>query len=333
MGKLLDMFVSFSPTGQEAVKAAMDDIASKSAKLSAAIGNVGKKITEDFVGASGGLKAAAAMASDLAAKMRTLADSQTFWAKLIAGTDIFKERLDRITATVAKMRQEWLSAFGAITATITGFATAGVNASSMGDQLSAQFQRLSLAIAGSFAPEIQALINGIRDLADWIANLSDKVKQKIAYWTVMGAGFLAFTVIVPRIVAGVMLIVNAIRALVVQMTVMQALSGPAGWGKLIGGVAMAAAAIAGLYKLHEFADGLTSPGKDKPGRGMAAPKVGGPEDIGAAFSRMNVAALNATAGAIGKSTEEKALDELTAIREATQQTRDGVANIRLPTTR
>ncbi len=75
---------------------------------------------------------------------------------------------------------------------VTGFVTAGIAASQVGEQLSFYMGELSRSIAGLFGPEIREAIGFIRDLTTWIRSLSEAQKDSAARWLEVGAAVAAF---------------------------------------------------------------------------------------------------------------------------------------------
>src|SRR5581483_11599542 len=63
--------------------------------------------------------------------------------------------------------------------------------------LANQMERLSLAVAGVFGPEIQKVIGLVAQFTDWLNSLSDAQKQSLAYWIEGAAAALAVATIFP----------------------------------------------------------------------------------------------------------------------------------------
>jgi hypothetical protein len=147
-------------------------------------------------------------------------------------------------------------------------------------------------------PILQVVAIGITYVVKAVVALVEILKPVIQLVAVFSSGWLAWIAIVPAIVAGIWLVINAVRSLIVSLITMLALMGPKGWARIAAGLAVAGAGI--------LAANAMQPGEEpKKGSRSAAPaKVGGPEDITSAFSRLNVAALNATAGIKAKSQED-----------------------------
>lgn len=102
---------------------------------------------------------------------------------------------------------------GAASATMLGFATAGLNASVYGTMLQFRMQQLNLTIAGIFRPEIEALIDGISRLTTWFRSLSDEQQETIARWTLGAAAASGLALILPRVASGIAAAVAGLRAL------------------------------------------------------------------------------------------------------------------------
>jgi hypothetical protein len=80
-------------------------------------------------------------------------------------------------------------AFAALSAPVLGFIRQGMQLSYMGDLLRMQFERLALAIAGLFRPEIEAVIGFVRGLAERMEGLSNSQREAIAHWVKMVSVF------------------------------------------------------------------------------------------------------------------------------------------------
>ena len=108
-----------------------------------------------------------------------------------------------------------------------GFAKAGLSASSAGQVLSFEMERLSRTIAGLFGPEIRALINYLNQVHNWFAQLTDKQRENIAMWVKAAAAGLAVAIILPRVIGFVALLVNGLRAATVAFAMLNASTGGA----------------------------------------------------------------------------------------------------------
>jgi hypothetical protein len=105
--------------------------------------------------------------------------------------------------------------FGAASAAILGLAAAGVAASSMGQLLSFQMDRLSRTVAGLFTPEINRVIGLITRLTNWIESLTNTQKKMIAYFTLAAAGITlaaGVSVVLIGVLANLAQVINLIGA-------------------------------------------------------------------------------------------------------------------------
>lgn len=118
------------------------------------------------------------------------------------------------------------SAFGKAKLGVMGFATAGLAASSAGQILAFQMERLSRTVAGLFGPEIYAAINGVQRLTDWINSLSNAQKTAIAHWLEGGLAALTFASILPKVFGGIQLVIGGVKALTAALTL-------SGWGAVL----------------------------------------------------------------------------------------------------
>lgn len=129
--------------------------------------------------------------------------------------------------------------------------TGGRGIESMNDSLS--LLKMSLVgtatqILQDFAPAIVTMAKGLRSL---LTVIKDVLSNPIA------PALLVIVTIGPKVVAAIMTIVKAIRALITTQTIAQAFSGPAGWAALAAGAGVAAAALYGVTKLQDaFNDSL-----------------------------------------------------------------------------
>jgi len=104
-------------------------------------------------------------------------------------------------------------ALGAVVGQVKLFALAGLAASVQGQILNQWLGQLSLAIGGLFKPEIEAVIDLIGDLVNWITNLSDEQAESIARWAEAAAAALAVAVVFPRVASAIGVVITAVRAL------------------------------------------------------------------------------------------------------------------------
>jgi hypothetical protein len=103
--------------------------------------------------------------------------------------------------------------FTVAAASVTGFVTAGIAASGMGQTLTLQMGMLSRAIAGLFGPEIRAVINGLNQLVTWFQNLSESQRDLIGRILLGAAAFKAVTMIMPMFIGAIASAVKGVIAL------------------------------------------------------------------------------------------------------------------------
>lgn len=101
----------------------------------------------------------------------------------------------------------------AATASLGGFIRAGMAGTAMSQQLGFQMERLSRSIAGLFAPELNKAIALVRQLSEWMRNLSDVQRANIVRWIEAAGAAAAVAIILPRIVAGIQATITAVRTL------------------------------------------------------------------------------------------------------------------------
>lgn len=102
-------------------------------------------------------------------------------------------------------------------AALTGWATAGVMASSAGQVLSIQFAELSRQIGSLFMPQVRMLLRGMQDLVRWFQGLTGAQQAGLRAWALMLAGFAAAAVALPIIVGGFKALVAVIAGLKVVL--------------------------------------------------------------------------------------------------------------------
>jgi len=91
-------------------------------------------------------------------------------------------KLEQFKGAAQQLGSHISSAFNYASAAIVGFATAGVHASQTGELFRMQFERLSLAIAGLFRPEIQKILELIQRFTNWLNKLDPHMKTMIGHF-------------------------------------------------------------------------------------------------------------------------------------------------------
>jgi hypothetical protein len=104
-------------------------------------------------------------------------------------------------------------AFAAATATLGGFVRAGVAGTTMGELLSLRMEMLSRQIGSLFVPELQAASDAIGRAVDWFRALSGEQQRNIARWIEGGLAALATATILPKVFAGITLVVTGLKSL------------------------------------------------------------------------------------------------------------------------
>lgn len=104
-------------------------------------------------------------------------------------------------------------------------------------------EEVKIDLGEKLLPALAAIVNKttevVKGLQSFALNLSKTQVQTIA----AVAAFASVVVILPKVVAGVQLVIGAVRALIASQITLQAFSGPAGWAQLAAGAAAAAGAI------------------------------------------------------------------------------------------
>lgn len=141
------------------------------------------------------------------------------------------------------------AAIGYLTGQVMSFARSGLAASAAGDVLNMQFQRLGLAVAGLFGPEIEAVSKAVEKLTNWLAGLSDSARSSLAHFLMMGismgsmAGIMA---VVTRAIGG---LVSAIRVMTVAFT--QGLVAAGGMMALLPGIGLIVSLLGSMLLTSE----------------------------------------------------------------------------------
>jgi hypothetical protein len=153
---------------------------------------------------------------------------------VVEATKRVQEGMQKANDVIKSIGSVVQATFGAASATILGFATAGVAASATGQVLGFEMERLSRTIAGLFAPEIRKLIDLIRGVTDWINSLSNSQKKMIAFFTLAAAGITAFLLLLPVLTAGIQSLVTQIVELTVAIVTAESSTGIGALLPLIG---------------------------------------------------------------------------------------------------
>jgi hypothetical protein len=175
-------------------------------------------------------------------------------AAAAAQTNAFAGALGKADGFLGKLRdrldpfvQRVRFGFAVATASVVGFARAGLQETVEGYQLGLAFTRLSREIAGIFLPVVTAATKVVNRMADALGSLSGRQQDQILKWGLIAAGVGTFIGFVPRIVGGLQSVAAAGRAAAVSILGMElAAAGPIG-------IAVAAAAAGALVLAAGFA--------------------------------------------------------------------------------
>lgn len=216
-----------------------------------------------------------------------------------------QEKVTKMMGAIAGAGHAVKVAFLSATATVSGFVTAGISSSVVGQQLSFVMGELSRTIAGIFGPEIRAVIELIRDIMQWFRSLSAAQLESLAYW----AKFIFVFGSIVLIGAKVLAMVSAITfALFGQTAAQIALNVATGNWVLAaaGAAALAAAMAAAAYAAHKA--GEFGSGKGKDDRGSLAPVSSGFEAVEASYQRVAQLSIAMTQGRETKTDAQRQID-------------------------
>lgn len=187
MPSLATLFVEFAVKNSEAVSTAVRGIGDQLRTLQSSVNALGAAVAEKFDAMARSAKQAADSLGPLHSGFQQL-------------TDIINTGLQFAIGTIG------------------GFVTAGLAASAMGQALTFQMERLALAVAGVFGPELLKVVELVGQFTDWLNSLSDAQKQSIAYWVEGAAAALGVALVFPKVVAATQAVIGAVQALTVAIT-------------------------------------------------------------------------------------------------------------------
>jgi hypothetical protein len=207
-------------TGFRALTAALDVVKAKKdalipnfALLGQAAASAASKAASGFAAAAGGLGPLKAMLPQILEKLGQINLAVQVLAARTAAvkppnvkppdSDALKNiqaALTGIQNGSAAVGKAAASAWGMAIAPMLGWIRAGLGASAMGQALGMQFEMLSRTIAGMFAPEIQAIIQGVAHLTQWIRSLTNEQKESIVHWVKVAAAGLTAAIVLDKIV-------------------------------------------------------------------------------------------------------------------------------------
>jgi hypothetical protein len=121
--------------------------------------------------------------------------------------------LEKLRSGAAAVGSVMGRTFGVGILALGGWVTAGVAASSAGQMLSFQIERLARSVAGLFAPEINKLIELIGQLTDWINSLTPAQKEMIVRFVEGAAAALAVAKVAPMLIGAIGGVIGAVQML------------------------------------------------------------------------------------------------------------------------
>lgn len=160
----------------------------------------------------------------------------------------FNEKLGHFNEGAKKVGGVAAMGFAVLTGAVMGFVRAGLQGTVQGEMLQMRMQLLSREIAGIFLPVIDAVTSKIQSLVNWFRKLSGE-KQNLILKFVMGAAAgLAVAMVLPKIVAGIQIVIVGIKMLMAAIAAMGAEAGIASGGiTIIAGALVTAAAALGVF--------------------------------------------------------------------------------------
>lgn len=120
------------------------------------------------------------------------------------------------------------------------------------DKLKDSASQLATKIGEALAPALGRLIELGMEAIEWFRQFDAATIQNTLKLGLWGAGTIAIISIVPRLVASIMSIVSALRAMATAQAIAQAFSGPKGWATLA--ISAAAAGVAAMGISSMFAE-------------------------------------------------------------------------------
>lgn len=117
--------------------------------------------------------------------------------------------------------------------------------------LQAKISEMSVTVGQTVIPALSNLITHISPVIQNVVIWAAANQETILTLSKVAAGIVAVTYVIPKIISGITMIINAVRGLIAVQSVLLSISGPAGWAALAGGVAIAATAIMGMDALMQ----------------------------------------------------------------------------------
>lgn len=140
-----------------------------------------------------------------------LADLEVLFS--VKGAEVLLKELESVRQACHNVAAAATAAFGRAQLAVTGFATAGVWASSTGDVLSYQFGEISRQIASLFVPELRTLVSWLQKVIDQFRALDGSQQRMVANFAIGGAALLGVTAIAPKLVGALSMATSGVYAL------------------------------------------------------------------------------------------------------------------------
>lgn len=187
---------------------------------------------------------------NLVASKRNLTEAQAQslkgWVNQYVALGEFQKRMESARGAVESFGRAAAIGFAAATGALTGWITAGIANSSVGQQMAFWTERLSRSIAGLFGPEIKKAIGWIQDAVNWIQKLTAEQRTNLVRWIEAGIAALGVAMIMPKVFSGIMTVITAVRTLSLAMAGLSASITATGIGAIVQVIGVAVAAMSGL---------------------------------------------------------------------------------------
>ncbi len=136
-----------------------------------------------------------ALTADIIKQVSAASGLSEKWITQALKVEINRQKLKDLTeqtvkyglAAVDSVQRKAVGAWQLATATITGFALAGIRSSALADIMGIRMDILSRTVGGLVAPEFMKLIGLVEQLTAWIQRLDPAQKEMVAHWIEMSA--------------------------------------------------------------------------------------------------------------------------------------------------
>lgn len=165
-------------------------------------------------------------------------------SKIAAGLERFrKESIEKTQASLKSFTTAATLAFAGASASILGFAKAGLAGTSHGERMSLMFGLINREISSLFLPTIDKIIHKLEQLFSYFRSLSGEQQDNARRWLegAIAAGTLA--IVLPRVFAGLSLVSAGVKALGAAIVGAEAATGI---GALLPLIGLAISALTGL---------------------------------------------------------------------------------------